>query len=225
MKVLIIEDEQELSSGIAEYLSGELFVCEIAHDFDSGMGKALRQEYSCIVLDISLGNGNGMDILYRLQQEGKAEGVIIISAKHSLDDKINGLNAGADDYLSKPFHLSELAARISAIIRRKSFGGRNVLDFNELSLNLQDKTIRVNGRDISCTRKEYDLLLYFISNPNSVLSKAAIAEHLWANYTGEPGNHDIIYTHIKNLRKKMLKAGSRDYIESIYGMGYRFKTD
>lgn len=224
MNVLIIEDEQELAESIQEYLSGELYLCNLAFDYTNGLEKALSQEYSCIILDITLNNGSGMDILYRLKQENKADGVIIISAKNSLEDKLNGLNAGADDYLAKPFHLSELAARVSAIIRRKLFGGRSLLVFNELTLDLQNKSVKVHGINIPCTRKEYDLLLYFISNKNKLISKIAIAEHLWGNYTDSNTNYDIIYTHIKNLRKKMLQAGSYDYIESVYGMGYRFKT-
>jgi DNA-binding response OmpR family regulator len=174
------------------------------------------------VLDISLPGGSGLDLLKMLKENHKADGVLIISAKNSLDDKVTGLNAGADDYLTKPFHLPELAARVAAIIRRKSFDGKNVLQFDELSLDTQEKIARVHTVAVDLTRKEYDLLLYFISNKNRVISKTAIAEHLWGDNMDVADNYDFIYTHIKNLRKKLVQAGCPDYIRSVYGMGYKF---
>ena len=222
MKILIIEDERELSDSICEYLANEQFICEAAHDFEIAMEKISLYEYACIILDIGLPDGNGLDILKELKANNKIEGVLIISAKNSLDDKVFGLKAGADDYLTKPFHLPELGARVAAIIRRKSFEGRNTISFDELTLDLYDKTVKVNNQVIDLTRKEYDLLLYFISNKNKVIAKNAIAEHLWGDNMDLADNYDFIYTHIKNLRKKLLQAGSPDYIKSIYGMGYKF---
>jgi DNA-binding response OmpR family regulator len=222
MKVLIIEDEKALSESIFAYLNSEHFTCETATDFASAMEKISLYDYACIILDITLPDGSGLDILSELKANHKAEGVLIISARNSLDEKILGLRSGADDYLTKPFHLSELAARVSAIIRRKSFEGKNSLRFDELYLDLSEKTVKVNQRDIDLTRKEYDLLLYFISNKNKVISKGAIAEHLWGDNMDMAENYDFIYTHIKNLRKKLLNAEARDYIKSVYGMGYKF---
>jgi DNA-binding response OmpR family regulator len=221
MKVLIIEDEKALSESIFAYLHSEHYTVETASDFYMAMEKISLYDYACIILDITLPGGSGLDILKELKVNHKAEGVLIISAKNSLDDKILGLKSGADDYLTKPFHLSELAARVAAIIRRKSFEGKNSLSFDELQLDLLEKTVKVNNRPIDLTRKEYDLLLYFISNKNKVISKGAIAEHLWGDNMDMADNYDFIYTHIKNLRKKILQAGAQDYIKSVYGMGYK----
>ena len=222
MKVLIIEDEKELSKSICQFLSNEQFVTETAYDFDSALEKISLYDYACILLDITLPNGNGLTLLKELKKNNKADGVIIISAKNSLDDKIAGLKAGADDYLTKPFHLSELSARVNAIIRRKSFAGKNSIEFDELKIDLNEKQAIINDKKIDLTKKEYDLLLYFISNKNKVISKSAIAEHLWGDNMDLADNYDFIYTHIKNLRKKLLQAGAQDYVNSIYGMGYKF---
>ena len=224
MKVLIIEDEQALSASIFAYLNSEQYLCEIAADFHSAMSKIGQYDYACIILDINLPGGSGLEILRELKASHKADGVLIISARNSLDDRLNGLNAGADDYLSKPFHLSELAARVAAIIRRKSFDGNNNLRFEELDLDVLFKTVKVNNNIVELTRKEYDLLLYFISNKNKVINKSAIAEHLWGDNMDMADSYDFIYTHIKNLRKKLIHAGSRDYVKSVYGMGYKFTT-
>jgi len=222
MKVLIIEDEKELSKSICQYLAGEQFITETAHDFHSALEKISLYDYACIILDITLPNGSGLDILKEIKANNKADGVIIISAKSSLDDKITGLKIGADDYLTKPFHLSELSARVAAIIRRKSFEGKNTITFDELQINLNEKQALVNGTALDLTKKEYELLLYFISNKNKVITKSAIAEHLWGDNMDIAGSYDFIYTHIKNLRKKLLQHGSPDYIKSVYGMGYKF---
>jgi DNA-binding response OmpR family regulator len=222
MKVLIVEDEKALSESISTYLSSEQYVCEIAADFSTAIKKIMNYDYACIILDINLPGGSGLNILKELKASKKAEGVLIISARNSLDDKLTGLNSGADDYLIKPFHLSELAARVSAIIRRKSFDGNNILKFEELQLDVLFKTVYVNGKMIDLTRKEYDLLLYFISNKNKVISKGAIAEHLWGDNMDMADSYDFIYTHIKNLRKKLIISGARDYVKSVYGMGYKF---
>ena len=222
MKILIIEDQKEISDSISDYLSNEQFICEKAYTFQTALEKISLYEYACIILDITLPGGNGLDILKELKANEKMDGVLIISAKNSLDDKVFGLKAGADDYLTKPFHLPEVAARVAAIIRRKTFEGKNIINFNELSLDLPNKSVSVNNKSIELTRKEYELLLYFLSNKNKVISKNAIAEHLWGDDMDLAGNYDFIYTHIKNLRKKLLQAGSGDYIKSVYGMGYKF---
>jgi DNA-binding response OmpR family regulator len=222
MKILIIEDQKEISDSISDYLSNEQFICEKAYTFQTALEKIALYEYACIILDITLPGGNGLDILKELKANEKMDGVLIISAKNSLDDKVFGLKAGADDYLTKPFHLPEVAARVAAIIRRKTFEGKNIINFNELSLDLPNKSVSVNNKSIELTRKEYELLLYFLSNKNKVISKNAIAEHLWGDDMDLAGNYDFIYTHIKNLRKKLLQAGSGDYIKSVYGMGYKF---
>jgi DNA-binding response OmpR family regulator len=220
LKILIIEDEIALTESIADYLKGEDYLCETAADFNSAMEKTELYEYDCILLDISLPGGSGLEILKELKANNKTDGVLIISAKNSIDDKVKGLVLGADDYLPKPFHLSELSARIAAIIRRKNFGGSNMVKFNEIEIDTLAKTVGINEKPFELTRKEYELLLYFISNKGRVISKNAIAEHLWGD--NMEGNNDFIYTHIKNLRKKMLEFAQVDYIKSVYGMGYKF---
>ena len=222
MKILIIEDEKELSQSICAYLATEQFICEQAFDFRTAREKISLYDYACIILDIMLPDGSGLGLIDILQEENKMDGVLIVSAKNSVDDKVLALKAGADDYLTKPFHLSELAARVAAIIRRKSFDGKNIIQYDELLIDLNEKSVRVNDQKIDLTRKEFELLLYFIGNKNKVISKNAIAMHLWGDDMDSPGNYDFIYTHIKNLRKKLLLAGGNDHIKSVYGMGYKF---
>ena len=222
MKILVIEDKIDLSNSICSYFAHEQFITETAYDFATALEKISLYDYACIILDITLPDGNGLNILKELKANNKADGIIITSAKNSLDDKVYGLKAGADDYLTKPFHLSELGARVAAIIRRKSFNGRNVIIFDEIQINLNEKTVKLCGKEAELTKKEYDLLLYFISNKNKVISKSAIAEHLWGDDMDLADNYDFIYTHIKNLRKKIQQQGLPDYIKSVYGMGYKF---
>lgn len=223
MKILIVEDEKELSKSIIAYLKAESYSCELVNDVRTAIEKTEVYDYDCILLDISLPDGNGLTILKELKANKKSDGVIIISAKNSIDDKIAGLNLGADDYLPKPFHLSELSARIAAVIRRRRFDGKKVLMLNEISIDTLAKTIHVNNKPVDVTRKEYDLLLYLAANKNRVISKNAIAEHLSGEEAETFDSFDFIYAHIKNLKKKMAQAGCADYIKSIYGMGYKFE--
>lgn len=222
MKILIIEDEAELSKSMAAYLKGESYVCETAADFKTAMDKTESFDYDCILLDITLPDGNGLTVLKELKANKKADGIIIISAKDSIDDRIAGLNLGADDYLPKPFHLSELSARIAAVIRRRRFDGNKVLVLNELTIDAMAKTIAVHNVSLDLTRKEYDLLLYLVTNKNRVISKNAIAEHISGDGADVFDNFDFIYAHMKNLKKKLTAAGCADYVKSIYGMGYKF---
>lgn len=222
MKILIVEDEKELSDGIATYLKGEDYICEIATNYNMALDKIDVYDYDCILLDITIPGGNGLDLLKELKANNKMDGVLIISARNSLDDKITGLTLGADDYLAKPFHLSELSARVAAIIRRKNFEGNNLVKYADITIDTIAKSVNIKNKLLELTRKEYELLLYFVSNKNKVISKNAIAEHLWGD--DMEGNNDFIYTHIKNLRKKLADAGDADYIKSIYGMGYKFSA-
>ncbi len=223
MKVLVVEDEQALAKSICQYLGSENFNCEHAADFRTAQSRIDGYDYDCIILDIGLPGGSGLQLLTQLKKEHKAEGVLIISAKNSLDDRLQGLRMGADDYLTKPFHLSELSARVGAIIRRKLFQGSTEVQFDALRLDLSAKTVCVNDAPVELTRKEYELLLYFISNKGKVISKAALADHLWGEVADTAGSPDFIYTHIKNLRRKLMAAGSPDYIQSVYGMGYKLR--
>lgn len=221
MKILIIEDEMELVKSIMSYLKAQSYVCESATDYNSALDKIELYNYDCILLDVSLPGGTGLDILKQLKLNNKLDGVLIISAKNSVSDKVEGLQLGADDYLPKPFHLSELNARIAAIIRRRSFNGSTFLRFNELSIDTNAKVALCDNQPLDLTKKEFELLLYFVSNKGRIVSKNAIAEHLWGDEMDMANNYDFIYTHIKNLRKKLEKCKA-DYVKSIYGMGYKF---
>ena len=224
MKVLIVEDELSLLDAINKYLSAEGYVCETASDFTSASDKINQYEYDCIVVDITLPNGSGFQLIQELKSIQSKAGIIIISAKDSLDDKLKGLQLGSDDYLTKPFHLPELNARIQAILRRKKFDCNNLLVFHEIKVDTLAKCVFVNEKELALTLKEYDLLLYFLANKNRVISKSAIVEHLWQDNIDESDTYNFLYTHIKNLRKKIMEKGGADYIQTIYGMGYNFKA-
>lgn len=225
MKILLIEDEPELRKSIKQFLYQEGYVVESADDYVKAAEKASDYDYDCVLVDITLPGGNGLDIVRQLKKNNSKAGIIIISAKNSLDDKITGLDLGADDYLPKPFHLSELNARVKALIRRRNFEGNATITLNEITILPEERRVKVMNVEVSLTAKEYDLLLYFVSNKNRVLSKNSIAEHLVGDHADQVDNHDFIYTHLKNLRKKLLEKGCADYVQTIYGMGYNFKTD
>jgi DNA-binding response OmpR family regulator len=225
MKLLLIEDEPELSADIKTYLDREGYIIECAGDYLAASEKLNLYNYDCVLVDITLPNGNGLQLIQQLKALKSKAGIIIISAKNSLDDKINGLEIGADDYLTKPFHLSELNARLKSIIRRKHFNGSNEIIANEITIKPDERSVSVNNSSVDLTTKEFELLLYFVSNKNRVLTKNAIAEHLWGDDADQIDNHDFIYSHIKNLRKKLTEKGAKDYINTIYAFGYNFKLD
>lgn len=221
MKILVIEDEQQLLNSIKQSLEKEKFLVETASDYYSAIEKVFVYDYDCILLDIMLPNGSGLDILNELKKEGKSENVIIISAKDSLDDKLSGLELGADDYLTKPFHLAELNARIKAVLRRKDLNGQNALELTNTKLDLDDRQFWVNGELIALNRKEFDILNYFMLNKNRLVTKSALAEHVWGDNSDNADNFDFVYYQIKNLRKKLQSADAHIEIESIYGIGYK----
>ncbi len=222
MKILIIEDEIELLIAVGNYLTKESYICELAENFQKAREKLFVYEYDIILLDITLPDGNGIDLLNIIRKNNTHAGVIILSAKSSLDDKITGLDLGADDYMTKPFQLSELNSRIKAVLRRHKFAGSNLIVFNEININTSSKTVKIHDKEIKLTKKEYDMLLYFIINKNRVLTKEAIAEHLWNDNIDLADNFDFIYTHLNNIRRKIKSKGGSNYIKTIYGMGYKF---
>ena len=225
MKILIIEDEPEIARSIKEYFKPNGVHCETASNFKEAVSKVGMYDYDCILLDLMLPDGDGFDILKALKSANKTEGVIIISAKENLETRIEGFNLGADDYLTKPFHLSELLVRMQALIRRKNFKGSNTVTFNEITIDVFAKSVTVNANKLDITKKEIDLLLFLIGNDNKVLSKAAIAEHLSGDMADMLDNHDFVYAHIKNLKKKLTNAGSGDYIQTVYGLGYKWQNE
>lgn len=224
MKILIVEDEPALAGSIGDYLSKADYRCEFAADFVTAMDKVATYEYDCILLDLMLPGGDGMRVLQALKEQGKQDGVIIISAKDALEDKIQGLQLGADDYLAKPFHLQELAARVFSVIRRRQFGNSNLVQHAELSIDLLAKSVIAKGQPLTLTKKEFDLLLYFIGNKNRVISKATLAEHLSGDIADMLDSHDFIYAHIKNLKKKLAEVNSEYHLKTIYGTGYKWEA-
>lgn len=222
MKILIVEDEHKLSDSIVTYLKSEKYLCEQAFDYNEALEKVRGYDYDCVLLDLMLPGGSGLDILRDIKRRNNPAGVIIVSAKDSLDDKVKGLEIGADDYLPKPFHLAELGMRVYAIIRRKEFGASNTLENNGIKINLLEKSVEANGRPVTLTKSEYDLLLFFIGNRNRVLSKGAVAEHLSGDFADMMDNFDFVYTHIKNLKAKLAQTGMPNCIQNVYGMGYKW---
>ncbi|RJE74544.1 response regulator transcription factor [Reichenbachiella sp. MSK19-1] len=221
MKILIIEDEPELSNTIAESLAKEQYTIEQAYNYQDAMDKVWNYDYDCILLDIMLPGGSGLDVLQRLQKAAKSHNVIIISAKDSLDDKLNGLDLGADDYLTKPFHIAELNARIKAVLRRKQLGGKEIIQIGNTSLDIKERSVTVDDGLLVLNRKEFDILYYFMVNKNRLVTKTALAEHVWGDHIDQADSFDFVYYQIKNLRKKLQSTTAKIEIESIYGVGYK----
>lgn len=222
MKILIVEDNIELLNDIKQYLERSGNICEIAPDFKTAYEKIGIFPYDILVIDLNLPDGNGLDIIRQVKQENIDVGIIIVSARNALDDKVKGLDLGADDYLTKPFFLPELNSRINALYRRKAYNGKTEIVFNEIKLLPEKHKVEITGRTISLTKKEYDILLYFISNKYRLVTKEAIAEHIWGDNIELVDSFDFIYPHLANLRKKILSAGGKNYIKSIYSVGYKF---
>lgn len=222
MKILIVEDEQELLSAAKSYLDSEGYQCEGALTYEEGINKLSRFFYDCVVADIGLPDGDGLKLVQELRTISNETGVIIISARNSIQDKIEGLEIGADDYLTKPFHLSELNARVKSLLRRRRFQGTNDIQFNEIRMVPDQMDTFVSGQPVTLTKKEFDLLMYFIANREKILTKESIVSHLWAEYPTSGDSYDFVYTHVSNLRKKLLDLGSKDYVKTVYGVGYKF---
>jgi len=224
MKILVIEDEPQMRGAITQFLAEENYVVEEACDFTSGMDKIVSYDYDCILLDIMLPEGNGLDLLQKLKTLNKADSVIIISAKNSLDDKIKGLDLGADDYLTKPFHLAELNARIRTVIRRNKMDGRKLLEFENLKVDIEERLVFVNNQTVILNRKELDILIFLMMNKNRITRKSAIVENIWGDYIDQANDFDFIYSQIKNLRKKLREYDAKVEINAIYGMGYKLTS-
>jgi DNA-binding response OmpR family regulator len=225
MKILIVEDEIDLLNAISEFLIKQGYICELADHFELADEKLSIYEYDVILLDITLPDGNGLELFKSIKEHNPKAGVIIISARNSLDDKVNGLDLGADDYMTKPFQLNELNSRIKAILRRRKFEGSNQVKFNEITIDTDAKLLFIHESRIDLTKKEYDLLLFLLVNKNRVLTKEAIAEHLWNDNIDMADNYDFIYTHMNAIRKKIKAAGGKDYVKTVYGMGYKLTEE
>ncbi len=222
MKLLLIEDDASVRDMMLKYLKREGYVCEQAESYKEGFKKINNYEYDCALVDLNLPGGDGMKLVRMLREENPDMGIVITSARDSTEDKIAGLETGADDYLSKPFNLSELNARIKAVMRRKGEAYRREMQYGPLTIRLEERTVLADGRPISLTKKEFDILVYLARNKNRVVTKDSIAEHLWGDYMDEAASFDFIYAHVKNLRKKLAEHGCGDLLKTIYGIGYKF---
>lgn len=225
MKILIIEDEEYLREVMIRSLEKERYVVESAATFQDALLKIADYDYDCIVLDIMLPGGSGLDLLDELKKMRKKDSVIIVSAKDSIEDKVKGLDLGADDYLTKPFHLAELNARIKSIIRRKQQDGEMNLTLANITIYPDRHAVFIGGEELALNRKEFDLLYYFVTNPDRLISKGALAESVWGDYIDQADSFDFIYSQMKNLRKKLKAAGAIPEIRAVYGFGYKMVNE
>ena len=224
MKILIVEDEPQMLENIAKTLEAEAYIVESAASFKEASQRIGVYEYDCILLDIGLPDGNGLELLKTIKNKGLEDGVIIVSAKDSLDDKLKGLDLGADDYLPKPFHMAELRARVKAVLRRRNFEGHTELQFGNVSINTSNRTLFIEKEEVDLNRKEYDVLLYLASNKDRLVNKTALAEHVWGDNIDQADSFDFIYSQIKNLRKKLETQKADIEIKAIYGIGYKLQN-
>ncbi len=226
MKILIVEDEKSIREEMVRFLAGQRYVVEEADCYAVADEKIELYDYDCMVVDIMLPDGNGLDLIRKVRGEGRGMAIVVVSARGNTEDKIVGLNLGADDYLAKPFSLAELNARINAVLRGRNFDGSNIFRFHELNIDLGERRLTVGGEVVVLTRKEFDMLVYFVTNRSQVLSKEHIVEHLWGDTMGlSSDSFDFVYTHIRNLRCKLMNAGAGDYIHTVYGVGYKFAEE
>ncbi|WP_179470786.1 response regulator transcription factor [Chryseobacterium sp. H1D6B] len=221
MKILIVEDEPQLRNTVQNFLEAEHFIVEHADNYSAGLEKIISYEYDCILLDIMLPDGSGMDLLKEIKKMHKKDPVIILSAKDSVDDKVNGLEIGADDYLAKPFHLAELMARIKSVIRRKNQDGENRINYKNICVDPDSRKVKIDDKELNLNRKEYDLLYYFIIHPEKTMQKTMLAEAIWGDYIDQADSLDFIYSQIKNLRKKLKTFGAEADFQAVYGIGYK----
>lgn len=224
MKILVVEDHPGLLSAIREALEAEKFLVEQAADFPVADEKVHLYRYDLIIVDINLPGGSGLEIIRAVKRLDGETGIIVVSARDSLDNKIEGLELGADDYVTKPFDMAELVARVKALVRRRQFGGQLMVTQGDLAIDTQTREVTAAGRKIDLTRSEYDILLFLFSNTGRVISRESLAEHIWGDHMDLADSFDFIYSHIKNLRKKITTAGAADPIRAVYGIGYKFES-
>jgi len=222
MQVLIVEDEAPLMESMVSYLDMEGFKCVQAVNYHEALCYIDQHDYMCMLIDLNLPDGDGLDLVKMARKDQVQAGIIIISARGDLEQRIRGLESGADDYLVKPFHLSELVARIQSVVRRTRTQGEEILELGAIRVLPENKQCFVNDQAVELTRKELDLLMYLMANRNRVITKEGIADYLWGEYGGGYGSYDFVYTHLKNLRRKLSDAGCPDYLQNIYGVGYKF---
>lgn len=224
MKILIVEDEPQMLENMIQNLEAEGFLVETATNYSQARDRIGVYEYDCILLDINLPDGNGLELLKIIKKKGLEDGVIIVSARDSLDDKLHGLDLGADDYLPKPFHMAELRARVKAVLRRRNFEGQDELRIGNIAINTSNRTLFIDKKEVELNRKEYDVLLYLASNKDRLVNKTALAEHVWGDNIDQTDSFDFIYSQIKNLRKKLDSQNADIEIKAVYGIGYKMQN-
>ena len=222
MNILIVEDEVNLAEEVSKYLSDFKYKCRVVNLYTDALQLLNHEEFAITLIDLKLPDGHGIDLIHYIKKKKIKSGIIVVSAIDELEMRIKALDAGADDFLTKPFHLSELNARVKALVRRNYHQGDNVLEYGDIKVDTTKMQVTILQNNINLTSKEYELLLYFISNAGKVITKEAIGYTVWSNHSDMDVSNEIIYTHVKNLRKKLMAVGSRDYIQSIYGIGYKF---
>lgn len=223
MKLLLIEDNLDLLDSVSKALVLEKYLCETADSYRKADEKIYLYEYDLLIVDINLPDGSGMEIIKKIKKINPMTGVIVISARNSLDNKIEGLESGADDYITKPFAMAELIARVKSLLRRRNYSGNDIVSYGNISINTAARDVFVGKEKLELTKSEYDILLFFFSNPDRVLSKESIAEHIWGDNMDLADSFDFIYSHIKNLRKKIVLAGASDPVKAVYGIGYKLQ--
>jgi len=224
MKLLIVEDNLKLLEAIKETLESEKFLCEAAANYEAAHEKIFLYTYDALIVDINLPDGTGLDLIRKMKQQNSTTGIIVISARNSLNNKIEGLDLGADDYITKPFDMAELVARVKALLRRRNFSGNDIITHNKISVNTVNRSVAAGNQQLDLTKSEYDILLFFLSNPGRVLTRESIAEHIWGDNMDLADSFDFIYSHIKNLRKKITAAGVDNPLKAVYGVGYKIEN-
>jgi len=223
MKLLIVEDNLKLLEAIKETLESEKFLCEAAANYETAHEKIFLYTYDALIVDINLPDGTGLDLIRKMKKQYSTTGIIVISARNSLNNKIEGLDLGADDYITKPFDMAELVARVKALLRRRNFSGNDIITHNKISVNTVNRSVAAGNQQLDLTKSEYDILLFFLSNPGRVLTRESIAEHIWGDNMDLADSFDFIYSHIKNLRKKITAAGVDNPLKAVYGVGYKLE--
>lgn len=224
MKLLIVEDHHNLIDAMVKSLEQEQFLCETAMDFETAHEKIHLYSYDILVVDINLPDGTGLNLIREVKKVSPDAGIIVVSARNSVDNKVEGLALGADDYLTKPFDMAELVARIKSLIRRRNFSGNPTISFGSLLIDPVARELTANGQKVDLTRTEFQILLFFASSPGRVISRDSLAEHIWGDHMDLADSYDFIYSHIKNLRKKITATGAGDPIKAVYGIGYKFEV-
>ncbi len=222
MKLLIIESDAELTSQLLKYFKRSNYHCELASSFKEGLKKLINYEYDCVLLDLNLKGGDGMELVHSIRREDNQTAILIITANSKVEDRISGLEAGADDFLLKPFHLGELHARIKAVMRRKNNQFSKEMDFGDIKINLEERNVYAKGSALQLTKKEFDMIVFLARRKNRVVTKESLAEYLWGDYMEDAVTFDFIYAHVKNLRKKLSESGCGEFLKTVYGIGYKF---